>query len=89
MGIFKLIGHAGVPTPSLHANSLTGICVGTSSRVQLLPRVAYSPHDHATSHQSIYVSLVPGRDHQSWCLALSGQAQFYVSSGGVEAAIIL
>lgn len=42
----------------------------TSSRIQLLSHVAYSPHDHTTSHQSIHASSVPCRDHQSWCLAV-------------------
>jgi hypothetical protein len=43
------------PTPSLHVNSLTAICVGTFPFVDLLACVAYSPHEHTICHQDILV----------------------------------
>jgi len=56
-------------TPRMKA-AVTAIFAGTSSLVQLLPRVAYSPHDHTTRRQSLQASSVPGGDHQPLRLAV-------------------
>jgi putative transposase len=57
------------PTPSLHANSLTAICVGTCPPSQLPLHVAYAPHEQTTWNQPIQASLLPSR-HVSHCVWL-------------------